>query len=152
MADLDDEFPSLVTSWSVESRSFSQEYEEYGRAVADFNDISLNQTNVILFEIKRMRSDGTVIKKTPLLNSKKTRRTSNKQDDTKTGAENVRKGTGRFSNLKVRLIVLALVFIVFLIMIYIFNTVTTGPSGISTSHHFIVAETIYEYDWNFNLF
>lgn len=151
MAHLDDDSHSLVTSWSVESKSFSQEYRAYGHAVANFNDMSRNQTSVILFEIKRMRSDGSIIKKTPLLNSKKTKRTSGKQDDMKIRSENVRKGNGRFANLKVRLIVLALVFIVFLIMIYVFNTITSGPSGSSTSHHFILTEAIFEYHRNSNL-
>jgi hypothetical protein len=36
-----------------------------------FNKISKEGTKVILYEIRRNRSDGSTVKKTPLLNSKK---------------------------------------------------------------------------------
>jgi hypothetical protein len=142
LADLDDESPNSVTSWSVESKSFNQEYQEYGRALDNFNDLSRSQTIVILFEIKRKRSDGSIIKKTPLLNSRRSKETPSKHVDKQIRSENARKSTGRFANLKLRLLVLALVLIVFLIMIYVFNTITTGPSGSSTSHHFLLTEMI----------
>lgn len=146
LTDPDDESPILATNWIVESKSFSQEYQDYGRAITDFNNISNNGNHVILFEIKRKRSDGSIVKKTPLLNSKKTKVASFKHTDTtKTG--NLQRAKSRFENLKLRILILVIVLIVFLIMIYVFNTITTGPSGSSTSHHFILTEMIPQNLW-----
>lgn len=61
----------IVTSWAVESKLSNQEFKEYSRALSMFNKISKEGTQVILYEIRRNYSDGSIVKKTPLLNSKK---------------------------------------------------------------------------------
>ena len=147
MTDPDDESAILATNWIVESKSFSQEYQDYGRAISDFNNISNNGNHVILFEIKRKRSDGSIIKKTPLLNSKKTKVVYFKHSDKTIKSRNLQRGKSRFENLKLRILILVIVLIVFLIMIYVFNNITTGPSGSSTSHHLILTEMIPQYLW-----
>jgi hypothetical protein len=147
LTDPDDESPSLATNWIVESKSFSQEYQDYGPAISEFNNISNNGRHVILFEIKRKRSDGSIVKKTPLLNSKKTKLASFKHSDTTIKSVNLQRGKSRFENLKLRILILAIVLIVFLIMIYVFNTITTGPSGSSTLHHFILTEMTAQNLW-----
>jgi hypothetical protein len=141
----DEDSPSLATNWIVESKSFSQEYQDYGRAISDFNNISNDGKHVILFEIKRKYSDGSIVKKTPLLNSEKTKLTSFKHRNTRIKSWNLQRGRSRFENLKLRILILAIVLIVFLIMIYIFNIITTGPSGSSISHHFILTEMNSQY-------
>ncbi len=147
MIDPDDESSILVTNWIVESKSFSQEYRDYGRAITDFNNISKNGNHVILFEIKRKRSDGSIVKKTPLLNSKKTKMSSFKHSDATIKSGNLQEAKSRFENLKIRILILVIVLIVFLVMIYVFNTITTGPSGSSTSHHFVLTEVIPQNLW-----
>jgi hypothetical protein len=144
LIDPDDESSILVTNWIVESKSFSQEYRAYGRAITK---ISNNGNHVILFEIKRKRSDGSIVKKTPLLNSKKTKMSSFKHSDATIKSGNLQKAKSRFENLKIRILILVIVLIVFLVMIYVFNTITTGPSGSSTSHHFVLTEVIPQNLW-----
>lgn len=61
----------IVTSWVLESKLSNHEFKEYSRALTLFNKISKEGTQVILYEIRRNYSDGSIVKKTPLLNSKK---------------------------------------------------------------------------------
>lgn len=61
----------VVTSWAVESKLSNQEFPEYSPALSLFNKISKEGTQVILYEIRRNSSDGSAVKKTPILNSKK---------------------------------------------------------------------------------
>ena len=65
------ESANLVTNWMLESNFSSEEFENYRQALSMFNKISKDKTQVILYEIKKNRSDGIAVKKTPLLNSKK---------------------------------------------------------------------------------
>jgi hypothetical protein len=62
---------NIVTSWVLESKLSNQEFKEYSPALTLFNKISKEGTQVILYEIRRNYSDGSIVKKTPLLNSKK---------------------------------------------------------------------------------
>ncbi|HJR84590.1 MAG TPA: hypothetical protein VJ772_04380 [Nitrososphaeraceae archaeon] len=61
----------IVTSWAVESNYSNQEFKGYNPALSTFNKISKEGTPVILYEIRRNRLDGSIVKKTPILNSKK---------------------------------------------------------------------------------
>ncbi|MGI0001073.1 MAG: hypothetical protein ACRD6Q_07590, partial [Nitrososphaeraceae archaeon] len=67
----DDESANLVTNWKLESNFSSEEFEDYHQALSMFNNISNNGTQVILYEIKKSPVDGSIVKKTPVLNSKK---------------------------------------------------------------------------------
>lgn len=149
MAGPDDESLSLVTNWIVESKSFREEYQDYSHAISVFDNISKDGKHVILFEIKKKRSDGTIVKKTPLLNSKKTKLTPSKQvgRNTRGKSDNLQKDKGKFKSLKIRIIILAIVLFVFIIMIYIFNSITSGPSNLGSVHHFILSQLIPQSTW-----
>ena len=67
----DDEAVNLVTNWKLESNFSSEEFEDYHQALSMFNNISKDGTQIILYEIKKSPVDGSIVKKTPLLNSKK---------------------------------------------------------------------------------
>ena len=55
----------------LESNFSSQEFEDYHQALSMFNHISKDGTQIILYEIKKSPVDGSIVKKIPLLNSKK---------------------------------------------------------------------------------
>ena len=67
----DDESANLVTNWMLESNFSSEEFEDYHQALSMFNNTLKDGTQVILYEIKKRPVDGSIVKKTPLLNSKK---------------------------------------------------------------------------------
>ena len=66
-----DESTNLVTNWMLESNFSREEFEDYRQALSMFNNISKDGTDVILYELKKSPVNGSTVKKTPLLNSKK---------------------------------------------------------------------------------
>ena len=123
-----DESIDLVTNWLVESESYSKEFEEYGSALSMFNKISKEGTQVILYEIKKNTSDGITVKKTPLLNSKRTKSksplykriiSSKEKDKTDTAP----KYKSRFKELRLRLLILAVVLSSFIAMMLIMDRI-----------------------------
>lgn len=117
----------VVTSWAVESKLSNQEFKEYNLALSMFNKISKEGTQVILYEIRRNRSDGSSVKKTPLLNSKKfkTRSTSfrkiiqNKSKENSNSHSNTKKGF----NVYRRIFLLVAVFLAFVTLMIIMNSI-----------------------------
>jgi len=109
----DDEAANLVTNWMLESDFSREEFEDYRQALSMFNNISKDGTQVILYEIKKSPVDGSTVKKTPLLNSKKAktksrsfkrityRKSGDKSDDHP-------KKKNKFKDFKVRIFFLSL--------------------------------------------
>lgn len=123
-----DESNELVKSWIVESKFFNKEFEKYDSALSTFDRISKEGTQVILYEIKKNPSDGSTIKKTPLLNSKKSKaksksfiriihHKSNNKSDSNPTYKSIFKGY------KVRILVLIIVFLTFLGMVFFMNSI-----------------------------
>lgn len=112
----------------VESKFFSEEFEKYGSALSMFDRISKEGTQVILYEIKKNPSDGSTVKKTPLLNSKKSKtksasfsriihHKSNNKSDSNPKYKNIFKGY------KVRILVLIIVFLTFIGVVFFMNSI-----------------------------
>ena len=136
-----DESLNLVTNWIVESKFSSEEFEDYSHALSMFNNISNDGTQVILYEIKKNPSDGSTVKKTPLLNSKKTRSTSFKKiANSKSGdkSDNHPKNKSKFNDLRVRIFLLMIVLITFIAIMFFMNSIAGGPSDLSSVHNFIL--------------
>lgn len=123
-----DEPIDLVTNWLVESESYSREFEEYSSALSKFNKISKEGTQVILYEIKKNASDGKTVKKTPLLNSKRTKSksplfkrivSSKEKDKTDTAPKN----KSKFKELRIRILILAVVLSSFIAMMLIMDRI-----------------------------
>lgn len=122
-----DEPIDLVTNWLVESESYSREFEEYSSALSNFNKISKKGTQVILYEVKKNTSDGKTVKKTPLLNSKRTKNKSplfkriiSSKEKDKTDA--APKNKSKFKEFRIRILILAAVFFSFIAMMLIMNS------------------------------
>ena len=138
----DDKPTNLVTSWMVESKFSSHEFEEYSYALSMFNKISKEGTQVILYEIKKNPSGGSTVKKTPLLNSKKTktksksfkgivhRKSGEKSDDAP-------KNKDKLKDFRVRIFLLIIVVLTFIAIMFFMNSIAGESSDVTTVHHFV---------------
>ena len=139
----DDKPTNLVTSWMVESKFSSHEFEEYSYALSMFNKISKEGTQVILYEIKKDPSDGSTVKKTPLLNSKKTktksksfkgivhRKSGEKSDDAP-------KNKDKLKDFRVRIFLLIIVVLTFIAIMFFMNSIAGESSDVTSVHNFIL--------------
>jgi cell division protein FtsX len=139
----DDESEFLVTNWKLESNFSSEEFENYHQALSMFNNISKDGTQVILYEIKKRPVDGSIVKKTPLLNSKKTktksrsfkrityRKSADKSDDHP-------KKKNKFKDFKVRIFLLIIVFLTFIAIMFFMNSIAGESSNVTTVYQSIL--------------
>lgn len=139
----DDESANLVTNWMLESNFSSEEFEDYRQALSMFNNISKDGTQVILYEIKKSPVDGSIVKKTPLLNSKKAktksrsfkrityRESGDKSDDHP-------KKKNKFKDFKVRIFLLIIVFLTFIAIMFFMNSIAGESSNVTTVHQSIL--------------
>ena len=139
----DDESANLVTNWMLESNFSSEEFEDYHQALSMFNNISKDGTQIILYEIKKSPVDGSIVKKTPLLNSKKAetksrsfkrityRKSGDKSDDHP-------KKKNKFKDFKVRIFLLIIVFLTFIAIMFFMNSIAGESSNVTTVHQSIL--------------
>lgn len=139
----DDESENLVTNWKLESNFSSEEFEDYHQALSMFNNISKDGTQVILYEIKKRPVDGSIVKKTPLLNSKKAktksqsfkrityRKSTDKSDDHP-------KKKSKFKDFKVRIFLLIVVFLTFIAIMFFMNSIAGESSNVTTVYQSIL--------------
>ena len=141
--DSDDESANLVTNWMLESNFSSEEFEDYRQALSMFNNISKDGTQVILYEIKKSPVDGSIVKKTPLLNSKKAKtksRSFKRITYRKSGdmSDDHPKKKNKFKDFKVRIILLIIVFLTFFAIMFLMNSIAGESSNIMTVHQYIL--------------
>ncbi|HEY9493159.1 MAG TPA: hypothetical protein VIP56_14310 [Nitrososphaeraceae archaeon] len=132
-----------MTNWKLESNFSSEEFENYHQALSMFNNISKDGTQVILYEIKKRPVDGSIVKKTPLLNSKKTktksrsfkrityRKSADKSDDHP-------KKKNKFKDFKVRIFLLIIVFLTFIAIMFFMNSIAGESSNVTTVYQSIL--------------
>lgn len=133
----DDESANLVTNWMLESNFSSEEFEDYRQALSMFNDISRDGTQVILYEIKKSPVDGSTVKKTPLLNSKKakTKSKSFKRITYRKSGDNSDdhpKKKNKFKDFKARIFLLIIVFLTFIAIMFFMNSIAGESSNVTT--------------------
>jgi ATP-dependent Zn protease len=138
-----DESTNLVTNWMLESNFSREEFEDYRQALSMFNNISKDGTEVILYEIKKSLVDGSTVKKTPLLNSKKTRtksRSFKRITYRKSGdkSDDRPKNKNKFKDFKVRIFLLIIVLLVFITIMFFMNSIAGESSNVTTAHQFIL--------------
>lgn len=127
----------------LESNFSREEFEDYRQALSMFNNISKDGTEVILYEIKKSLVDGSTVKKTPLLNSKKTRtksRSFKRITYRKSGdkSDDRPKNKNKFKDFKVRIFLLIIVLFVFITIMFIMNSIAGESSNVTTAHQFIL--------------
>jgi hypothetical protein len=141
----DDESANLVTNWMLESNLSSEQFEDYHQAISMFNNISKNGTQVILYEIKKSPVDGSIVKKTPLLNSKKvkTKSRSFKTITTKSAdkSDDHPKNKNKFKDSKLRIFLLVIVILTFIVIMFFMNSIAGESSNVITVHQSILFRT-----------
>jgi len=110
-----------------------------------FSKISNDGMNVILYEIKRNRLDGSTVKKTPLLNSKKakTKPASFKRmiySRPKYKSDNHPKNKNKYKGFKVRIFLLIIVLLAFIIVFFM-NSIGGESSSVTSIHNFTLFGT-----------
>ena len=127
----------------LESNFSSEEFEDYHQALSMFDNTSRKGTQVILYEIKKSLVDGSIVKKTPLLNSKKAktksrsfkgityRKSGDKSDDHP-------KKKNKFKDFKVRILLLIIVFLTFIAIMFFMNSIAGESSNVIRVHQSIL--------------
>lgn len=131
----DDESANLVTNWMLESNLSSEEFEDYHQALSMFNNISKDGTQVILYEIKKSPVDGSIVKKTPLLNSRKAKtksRSFKRITYRKSGDKSDDHPKKKTKDFKVRIILLIIVFLTFIAIMFLMNSIAGESSNVTT--------------------
>jgi hypothetical protein len=135
----DDESENLATNWMLESNFSSEEFKDYHQALSMFNNASKNGMQVILYEIKKSLVDGSIVKKTPLLNSKKVktksrsfkgityRKSGDKSDDHP-------EKKNKFKDFKVRILLLIIVILTFIAIVFFMNSIAAESSNVIIVH------------------
>jgi hypothetical protein len=120
-----------VKSWMVEWGKIIEEFKDYSKALELFD--SKSSEDVILYEVQRTLSDGSIVKKIPILNTKKSRKRMEELDKKRQKEiqnlkkeEQIKKQNdvpqkNRIQDIKYRIIFLIVVVIAFFILLYILS-------------------------------
>jgi hypothetical protein len=130
-------------SWEVESSSNIEEFEDYTKALDLFNLKSNQGDDAILYEIKKSKLDGSVLKRIPLLNTKQSKKRkeelekkTQKQIHQQKKQETQIQNKNKFSGIKYRIIILIIIVVAFLILLYVLSQLVTSSNTFDS--HFIL--------------
>jgi len=145
-----------VKSWMVEWGKINEEFEDYSKALELFN--SKSSEDVILYEVQRTLSDGSIVKKVPILNTKKSRKRMEELDKKRQKEiQNLKKEEqikkqkdapqkNRIQDIKYRIILLIVIVFAFFILLYILSQIVTSSDTLH-SHvlGYEIKRNIFEY-------
>lgn len=130
----------FTKTWVIEwtsglGKKSHQEKDDYSLALQVFNEKS-KQGEVLLYEVQKNISDGSVLKKIPILNSKKAKK--RKDEAVKKVSERSETGKKKFilSDIKLRIIILASVVGTLIVILFLINSYTN--TGNILSHHAVL--------------
>jgi hypothetical protein len=127
----------FTKTWIIEwtsslGKRSRQEKDDYSLALELFDEKS-KQGEVLLYEIQKSITDGSILKKIPILNSKKAKK--RKEEAVKKIREQSEKGKKKIklSDIKLRIIILASVIGALIVILFLLNALTN--TGNVISHH-----------------
>lgn len=130
----------FTKTWVIEwtsslGKKSHQEKDDYSLALEVFNEKS-KRGEVLLYEVQKTISDGSVLKKIPILNSKKAKK--RKEETVKKVRERSEKGKKKIivSDIKLRIIILASVIGTLIVILFLINSYTN--TGNILSHHAVL--------------
>ena len=130
----------FTKTWIIEwtsslGKRSRQEKDDYSLALELFDEKS-KQGEVLLYEIQKSITDGSILKKIPILNSKKAKK--RKEQAVKKMREQSEKGKKniKLSNIKLRIIILGSVIGALIVIIFLINATTN--TGNVISHHAVL--------------
>jgi ATP-dependent Zn protease len=133
-----DDESALVTNWMLESNFSSEVFEDYHQALSMFNNRSKDGTQIILYEIKKNPMDGSIVKKTPLLNSKKAKAKTKSRSfmritygKSREKSDDHPKKKNKFNDFKIRILLLIIVFLIFIAIMFLMNSIAGESSNVT---------------------
>lgn len=138
----------FTKTWIIEwtsslGKRSRQEKDDYSLALELFDEKS-KQGEVLLYEIQKSITDGSILKKIPILNSKKAKK--RKEEAVKKIREQSQKGKKRIklNDLKLRIIILTSVIGALIVILFMINAFTS--TGNVINHHAILH--LSNIDWH----
>jgi hypothetical protein len=144
----------FTKTWVIEwtsslGKKSHQEKDDYSLAIEVFNEKS-KRGEVLLYEVQKTISDGSVLKKIPILNSKKAKK--RKEEAVKKVRERSEKGKKIIlSDIKLRIIILAAVIGTLIVILFMINSYTNTGNILSNHailHLFYVDRLFYTFPTN----
>jgi hypothetical protein len=130
----------FTKTWIIEwtsslGKRSRQEKDDYSLALELFDEKS-KQGEVLLYEIQKSITDGSILKKIPILNSKKAKK--RKEEAVKKIREQSEKGKKKIklNDIKLRIIILASVIGALIVILFLLNALTN--TGNVISHHAVL--------------
>jgi hypothetical protein len=129
-----------IKSWEVEWSSSVEDFDDYSKALDFFNLKSNQGEDTILYEIQKSKSDGSIVKRIPILNTKQSKerrekleKQSQKQIQHQKKQQATTQHKNKIGDIKYRIIILVIIVIAFLILLYVLSQLVTS-STILDSH------------------
>lgn len=136
-----------IKSWEVEWSSSVEEFDDYSKALDLFNLKSNQGEDTILYEIQKSKSDGSIVKRIPILNTKQSKKRkeelekqSQKQILPQKKQQAAIQSKNKIGDIKYRIIILAIIVISFLILLYILSQLVTSSNVLDS--HFLLSSLI----------
>ncbi len=145
-----------IKSWEVEWSSSIEEFDDYSKALDLFNLKSNQGEDTILYEIQKSKSDGSIVKRIPILNTKQSKKRkeelekqSQKQILPQKKQQAAIQSKNKIGDIKYRIIILAIIVISFLILLYILSQLVTSSNVLDS--HFLLSSLINNNNMDFSL-
>jgi hypothetical protein len=137
----------FTKSWIIEwtsslGKRSRQEKDDYSLALELFDQKS-KQGEVLLYEIQKSITDGSILKKIPILNSKKAKKRKEEAVKMREQSEKGKKKI-KLSDTKLRIIILASVIGALIVTLFLINAFTNAGNVIS--HHAVLH--LSNVDWH----
>ena len=133
-----------IKSWEVEWSLSVEGFDDYSKALDFFNLKSNQGEDTILYEIQKSKSDGSIVKRIPILNTKqsKKRKEELEKETQQIHQQKEQQATTQHKNkigdIKYRIIILVIIVIAFLILLYVLSQLVTS-SNILDSHFLLIS-------------
>ena len=137
----------FTKTWIIEwtsslGKRSRQEKDDYSLALELFDQKS-KQGEVLLYEIQKSITDGSILKKIPILNSKKAKKRKEEAVKIREQSEKGKKKI-KLSDIKLRIIILASVIGALIVTLFLINAFTN--TGNVISHHAVLH--LSNVDWH----
>jgi hypothetical protein len=141
----------FTKTWIIEwtsslGKRSRQEKDDYSLALELFDQKS-KQGEVLLYEIQKSITDGSILKKIPILNSKKAKKRKEEAVKIREQSEKGKKKI-KLSDIKLRIIILASVIGALIVTLFLINAFTN--TGNLISHHAVLH--LSNVDWHLYTF
>ncbi len=135
-----------IKSWEVESSSSVEEFDDYSKALDLFNIKSDQDEDVILYEIQKSKTNGSIIKRIPILNTKQSKKRkeeleikrSTKKPTLPQQKQAPIQNKNNPQDIKYRIVILIIIIVAFLILLYVLSQLVVSSDTLNA--HFSLGQ------------